>query len=88
MVKNVCVAYHLTRHALMNTGNDDMSIQNELGLGRDKSVATKQKQVEHTLKTWRSLFRSDFHPAIMSLSSLERRNREILPRSLRFDTSP
>ena len=95
MAQNGCVAYRSTltvttlmefRHALMNTGNDNMGIQNELGLERDKSVVTKQRWAEHTLNTWRSLVMSDFHAVIASLSSLEWRNREILPRPLRSST--
>jgi hypothetical protein len=39
------------RHALANIGDDDVGVQNELGLERDKSVATKQRHVERTLKT-------------------------------------
>ena len=88
-------AYHLilaaralmdVRHALMNIGNDDVGIQNKLGLEREKSATTKQRHTERTLKTWRSLFRSDFHAAIMSLSFLEWTNRLILWRPLRLST--
>ena len=60
MVKNGCAAYHLAptvctladiRHALMNIGNGDVRIQNELGLERDEPTATEQRYVGHTLKT-------------------------------------
>ena len=60
MMKNGRAAHHLTliastpvdfRHTLMNISNDVMGVQNELGLERDKSAATKQRHVEHTLKT-------------------------------------
>ena len=39
------------RYALKNIGNDGMSVQNKLGLERDKSVVTRQRHAEHTLKT-------------------------------------
>ena len=39
------------RHALENIGDDGVSVQIELGLERDKSVATKRRYGEHTLKT-------------------------------------
>ena len=33
-----------------------------------------ETDAERTLKTWRTLLRSDFHPAIVSLSVLEWKN--------------
>ena len=60
MVRRGCAAYRLAptistlmdlRHALMNIGNNNVHIQNELGLERDKSAATKERHVGHTLKT-------------------------------------
>ena len=60
-----------SRHPLENIGDDGVSVQDKLGLEREKSAATEQKHVERTLKTRRSLLRSDFHPAIISLSFLE-----------------
>ena len=39
------------RYALKNIGNDGVSVQNKFGLERDKSVATKQRHAERTLKT-------------------------------------
>ena len=69
-----------------NIGNDGMSVQNKFGLERDKSAVTKQRHAEHTLKTRRSLFRSDFHTAITSLSFLEWTNRMIPRRPLRSAT--
>ena len=59
------------RHALMYIGNDDMRIQYKFGLGRERLVATELRHAGHTLKTWRSLVRSDFHPVITSLLFLE-----------------
>ena len=59
------------RHALMYIGNDDMGIQYKFGLRRERLVATKLRHAGRTLKTWRSLVRSDFHPAITSLLFLE-----------------
>ena len=49
-------------------------------------MATKRRHTEHTLKTRRSLFRSDFHVAITSLSFLEWTNRVNLCRPLRLIT--
>ena len=46
------------------------------------SATTKQERFEHTLKTLRTLLRSDFQPAILSLSFLEWKNRETECRSL------
>ena len=60
MVRDGCAAYRLAptictlmdiRHALMEIGNDDVRIQNEFGLERDKSTATKERYVGRTLKT-------------------------------------
>ena len=65
------------RYALEDIGNDGVSVQIEFGLERDKSVATKERHIEHTLKTWRRLFRSDLHAAITSFSFLEWKNRAI-----------
>ena len=96
-VKSTQATYHLVltastlmnfRHALTDIGNDGVGIQSKLGLEKEKSVANEQKKTERTLKTWRSLFRSDFHAAITFLSSIELTNREILPRPLRFNTFP
>ena len=39
------------RYTLKNIGNDGVSVQNKLGLERDKSVTTKRRHAEHTLKT-------------------------------------
>ena len=39
------------RYALEDIRNDGVSIQNELGLQRNKSAATRQRHVERTLKT-------------------------------------
>ena len=39
------------RYALKNIGNDGVSVQNKFGLESDKSVATKHRHAEHTLKT-------------------------------------
>ena len=86
-MKSGRAAYHLAsvtstlmnfRHVLMNVGNDGVRVQNELGLERCNSARTEQRQVERTLKTCKSPFRSDFHAAIASLSFLEWRNRAIL----------
>ena len=86
-MKSGRAAYHLAsaagtlmnfRHVLMDVGNDGVCVQNELGLERGKSAKTEQGQVERTLKTCKSPFRSDFHAAIASLSFLEWRNRAIL----------
>ena len=53
MVKNGRAAYRFapTVSTPMNIGNDDMRIQNELGLEKDKSTATEQRRARHTLKT-------------------------------------
>ena len=59
------------QHVLMDVCNDGVGIHDELGLGRERSVATKQGDIEHTLKTTRILLRSDFQPAITSLSFFE-----------------
>ena len=77
-----------SRYVPANIINGGVSVQIKLGLGGDKSVTTKQRWVKHTLKTWRSLFKSDFHAAITFLSSIEWTNREILPRPLRLKTFP
>ena len=66
------------RYALKNIGSDGVSVQIKFGLERDKSVTNKHRHAELTLKTWRILFRSDFHAAITSLSSLEWKNRVTL----------
>ena len=39
------------RYAPENIGDDGVSVQIELGLERDESVATKQRHAERTLKT-------------------------------------
>ena len=97
VVKSMRSTYHLVlaaspivdlRHALMNISNEDVGVQIQFGLEKEKSAATKRRQTEHTLKTWRSLFRSDIHAEITSLSSLEWRNREIPPHPLRFKIFP
>ena len=62
------------RYVPANLANGGVSVQIKLGLGRDESVVTKQRQPEHTLKTRRSLSSSVFHPAITSLSFLEWKN--------------
>ena len=53
MVENWLAAYHFapTVSTPMNIGNDDMRVQNELGLEKDKSTAIEQRHARHTLKT-------------------------------------
>ena len=56
MVKNGrAAAYHLAptigtlmdfRHALVKIGNSDVRIQNELGLGGDKSTVTERRHLD------------------------------------------
>ena len=40
-----------SRHPLENIGDDGVSVQDKFGLESEKSAATEQKHVEHTLKT-------------------------------------
>ena len=38
------------RYVSADIGNDGVSVQDKFGLERDKSVATKRRHTEHTLK--------------------------------------
>ena len=67
-----------SRYVPANIINGGVSVQIKLGLESDKSVATKQRHAEHTLKIRRILFSSDFHPTILSLSFLDWINRVTL----------
>lgn len=52
----------------MRIGNYGMDIHDQLGLKNRLLAATKQEDTEHTLKTVRILFSSEFHAAMASLS--------------------
>ena len=72
----------------MDVCNNGVGINDEFGLRREKSAANKHRDGEHTLKTTRILFRSNFQPTIVFLSLLARRNRETLCLPLCLMTFP
>ena len=80
MLKDTHITYHLIlaataftkfQHVLTYIGNDRVGVNDKLSLRVEWLATTNQERVEHTLKTWRILLRSDFQAAMASLSSLE-----------------
>ena len=72
----------------MSAGNSGVSIDHEFRLGFPSYNDTHTETVERTLKMRRILFRSDFHPTILSLSYLAWGSRRIQHRLLRLMTFP
>jgi len=66
----------------MNIGNDGMSVQGQLGLEGGQLARSGQERTEHTLKTTRILLSSDFQAAMISLSFLAWKSREVALRPL------
>ena len=66
------------RNIVIHPGNDGVSIQRKLGLGvnGERLSNSRATMTERTLKTRRILLRSDFQPAIISLSLFAWKSRE------------
>ena len=76
-----------THNHRFGISNGCVGIDRQLGLKGSCSVrGFPEEPAERTLKTWRTLTRSCFQAAILSLSSLERMNRNAALRLPRLVT--